>query len=248
MYINPIRIDILASGSSANCALLRFGDTRILIDAGLPFAEVVKGLADIAVDPGSLTAAICTHFHNDHTQGLPKLAGRLRIPVYMTEATRAGIKWGNCGPVNLSIVEEFDFFRIGEIAVSTFPVPHDAPCVGFTILADGERLTWVTDLGHITPTVDERLRLSDLIFMECNFSEAMLAVGEYHPALKARISGPLGHLSNEATCGWLRSLDHSTKRIILGHLSAKANNPTLVKVMAQQALDAAGIETVLEIV
>ena len=65
----------------------------------------------------------------------------------------------------------------------------------------------------------------------------MLKVGPYPWALKQRIMGREGHLSNDVACTFIRDeLDTSTSTLILGHLSAHNNHPEMVRRMRCEAL------------
>ena len=69
----------------------------------------------------------------------------------------------------------------------------------------------------------------------------MLKVGPYPWAVKQRVMGRNGHLSNDVACDYIReSLDSATTTLVLGHLSAHNNHPALVEQAASQALAAAG--------
>jgi phosphoribosyl 1,2-cyclic phosphodiesterase len=69
----------------------------------------------------------------------------------------------------------------------------------------------------------------------------MLATGPYSEALKRRVGGPLGHLSNAQAAALLERLDTSRlQHLVAAHLSDTNNRPAL----AQTALAAAlGCET-----
>ena len=48
---------------------------------------------------------------------------------------------------------------------------------------------------------------------------------------------PHGHLSNEALADWLQDdFDGTARHIVLAHLSQRANEPHLAKLMAETAL------------
>jgi phosphoribosyl 1,2-cyclic phosphodiesterase len=54
--------------------------------------------------------------------------------------------------------------QVGCLRVRTFPVPHDAEgTMGFVVEAEGMRFGYVTDLGHVTALVVERLRGCDAL-------------------------------------------------------------------------------------
>ena len=76
---------------------------------------------------------------------------------------------------------------VGDFSIECFPVPHDAARpVGFVVRGEGLRLAMVTDLGHATTLVLERLRGSQLIMIESNHDEEMLRNGPYPWQLKQR--------------------------------------------------------------
>lgn len=82
-----MRMTVLASGSKGNSTVVSSSSTRILVDAGLSCRELMRRMATVGEDPHSLDAIIITHEHADHVAGLPVMARKLNIPVYMTEAT-----------------------------------------------------------------------------------------------------------------------------------------------------------------
>jgi phosphoribosyl 1,2-cyclic phosphodiesterase len=56
--------------------------------------------------------------------------------------------------------------------------------------------------------------------------------------LKQRIAGRTGHLSNEDLSDWLTNdFDGSARKIVLAHLSQRANEPHLARLMAESALE-----------
>ncbi|MBS1814852.1 MAG: MBL fold metallo-hydrolase [Acidobacteria bacterium] len=82
-----MRMTVLASGSKGNSTVVSSSKTRILVDAGLSCRELMRRMVAAGEDPHSLDAIIITHEHADHVAGLPVMARKLNIPVYMTEST-----------------------------------------------------------------------------------------------------------------------------------------------------------------
>lgn len=244
-----MRIDVLASGSAANCTLVTSRDTRILVDAGLILKETFNRLAGIGVDPESVQFILGTHSHIDHLRGAAKIAERLRIPIYMTHEEIAHVDWGTAVP-EFHAFKAGDHFSIGDIEIMSFGVPHDSPApVGYVMQdSDGKTLTYAMDLGSITDEIAEYLRFGETLFLEANHFGPMVAAGPYPKELQRRICGPLGHLSNEAVSDFLKRLTSNTKRVILGHLSRGNNRKELVSAMAEAALEEAGVTPILEVV
>ena len=83
---------------------------------------------------------------------------------------------------------------------------------------------------------------SDLVVLESNFEDSMLAVSSYPYFLKQRIRSDRGHLSNADCASTLVRLAQSgSTRFILGHLSQENNSPSVALQAAHMALGAAGM-------
>src|SRR5438445_1255776 len=109
-YYRPrvsVRLTILGSGSSGNCAYLETDKTRLLIDAGLSGRQIRQRLLTIGRAPESLTGILITHEHSDHIQGLTGLAARLRVPIYCNRLT------GDAVAAALRLPLEFQLFSTG---------------------------------------------------------------------------------------------------------------------------------------
>jgi len=129
-------------------------------------------------------------------------------------------------------------FKIGDIAVSPFTIPHDAADpVGFVFQAEGVRMAFATDLGYIPPNVKAQLKGVDLLLLESNHDLEMLRDGPYPWQVKQRVLSRVGHLSNDAASEFLAcSYDGQATYVILGHLSESNNLPELARVAAERAL------------
>ena len=148
-------------------------------------------------------------------------------------------------PARLPSVEYFaagQCFRIGDISVSAFTIPHDAADpVGFVFQAEGVRMALATDLGYIPPNVKAQLKAVDLLMIESNHDLEMLRDGPYPWQVKQRVLSRVGHLSNDATAEFLQSgYDGGARYVILGHLSENNNLPELARIAAERALSGRG--------
>jgi phosphoribosyl 1,2-cyclic phosphodiesterase len=94
------------------------------------------------------------------------------------------------------------------------------------------------DFGHVSELIKEKLKGCDAIVVESNHSRDMLrACSVYTWELKQRIMSRTGHLSNEDLSDWLTNdFDGSARHIVLAHLSQRANEPHLARLMAETAL------------
>src|SRR6185436_14067915 len=155
----PVHLTILGSGSGGNCAYVETPETRLLIDAGFSARQIRKRLASIGRTPENLTGILITHEHSDHIQGLPTLTEKLRIPIYCNRLTQDAIQYQAQIRFDSRVFLTGATFDIGDITVETFTVPHDAQDpVGFLLRTSAGNIGFLTDLGHATRLVIERVR------------------------------------------------------------------------------------------
>lgn len=224
-----MRFTWLGSGSRGNAALVEAGGTCVMLDCGLSLREIEARLAWRGREPADVDAILVTHEHADHIGGVARFAARHDIHVYATAGTAHGFRAGP--PPRLERICSHGRFAVGGLEISPLPVPHDArePCQ--FVFSDGAvRLGVLTDLGRSTPHVVASLAGCDAVAIECNHDEAMLSGGPYPPALKRRVGGELGHLSNRQAAGLLGELDTARLRHVVAlHLSEQNNSPLLAR-------------------
>lgn len=223
-----MQIHILASGSTGNAAFIEMGGHKILIDAGISTRRIEKGLAEVGFDASQLDAILITHEHIDHIQGLDVLIRRYKVPVYTRPATWEKIPCREKLPRECCC-ELGSSLDLGTMKIEPFAISHDAvDPVGFCVLQGQTKTVLATDLGKITPIVEEALAYADNLIFESNHDPVMLKEGPYPPYLKRRISGPQGHLSNQEAGNTLARVPHAgVMQIFLAHLSQQNNFPLL---------------------
>ena len=235
----------LASGSSGNAALVSCGRTHILLDAGISARRITTGLRSLGVDPGELAAILVTHEHHDHINGLAVLTKKLRVPIVSSGPTCRQLCYKV--PFVEDLVREQEpgtGVQLGELWVESFSTPHDAAgSVGYSITGDGCRMVLCTDLGYITPEVQQAVRGCDLLVCEANHDEDWVRSGPYPYYLKQRILGDRGHLSNEAGAELAAlGVEAGTRTVVLAHLSAQNNTPAHARQVAARRLAAMGCD------
>ena len=241
MYFCP-----LYSGSSGNALFCQYGDTRILIDAGKSGSMIRDALESIGVKPETLSGILITHEHSDHISGAGVIARKYHLPIYATQDTWLAMsgKLGKISGDQVRTVQSGKGFWLGEIGVEPFSIPHDAADpVGYRLWGGKVSVSTATDLGRFTEEVYRRIEGSDLVLLESNHDPDLLRANpHYSPALKARILGNLGHLSNEACAGaLLRLIAGGTKHVVLGHLSGENNTPALARRVSEETMQREGI-------
>jgi len=220
-----MRFAMLGSGSRGNGTVVQAGSTTVLMDCGFMLREAETRLQRLGLFPSDLAGILVTHEHADHIGGVARFARKHRVPVYLTAGTYAA--WTDPIGPHIRNISPHEPFAIGEVRVQPYPVPHDArePC--HFVFGDGAfRVGVLSDAGSVTPHMREVLSGCDALLLEFNHDTQMLAEGPYPPALKDRVGGPLGHLSNAQAAEMLAALDLSRLRhLVLTHLSEKNNTP-----------------------
>ena len=241
-----LRFAPLFSGSSGNAIYVGTDRTNLLIDAGVSGSRVLDELKTVGVNPSDLDGILVTHEHSDHIKGVGVLARKLRVPIYATEGTWAGME-AKLGKISLNqqaIIQTESPFYIGDLDITAFPTPHDAlePC-GFAFSNGCARFAIATDIGYAREGWMKYILGADAVLLEANYDPDMLTAGSYPFELKKRILSRKGHLSNDDAGAVAAKLVQSgAKQIILGHLSEVNNFPELALRTVELILRQNGID------
>ena len=221
---SQLRVCVLASGSSGNCIHVESATTALLMDAGISARETLRRMADANLDPAKLQAICVSHEHIDHTVGIRNLHKQLGLKLYANGDTARAIRGGE--HLEWNLFTDGCAFTIGDIEILPFPLPHDAYApVGFVLTCGTARIGIATDLGMPTQLTRERLRGCQLVVLEANHDETLLHSSFRPWALKQRILGRQGHLSNETAAALLADIaGDSLRQVFLAHLSRECNN------------------------
>jgi phosphoribosyl 1,2-cyclic phosphodiesterase len=84
-----VRLTVLGSGSSGNCAIVSTGRTTLLIDAGLSAKQIIMRMESAGYTLDQLDGILLTHEHQDHTNGLEVLSGKHQLTLFATPLTQA---------------------------------------------------------------------------------------------------------------------------------------------------------------
>lgn len=237
-----LKICSLFSGSSGNCTYVAGGDTRILIDAGVALGKIEKALKVLGTSVCD-TAILITHSHSDHIGAINSVIKKYpSVKIYAHTRTVSELVSGGYNESAFTAFDDQDFY-VGDITVKPIALSHDVFCVGFCLLCNGKKISYLTDTGYLPQSALRAAEGSDLVMIECNHSPELLACNKnYSRALKARIHGVRGHLSNEDCSGALVQLARSGARhFILAHLSKENNYPELAYEICHKALLSNGI-------
>lgn len=219
----------LNSGSNGNCYYIGNERESVLIDGGISCRETEKRMNRLGLSIKNVKAVFVSHEHGDHIHGVPALAKKFKLPIYITPRTfRNG---------NLMMQEEqtvsfcaHEQIQIGELKVKAFPKFHDAADPHSFIVSGGDvQVGVITDIGRACDHVKHHFKQCHAVFLESNYDEDMLENGRYPQALKDRIRSGHGHLSNkQALALFLEHRSPHLSHLFLSHLSKNNNRPEIV--------------------
>lgn len=237
-------ISSLNSGSNGNCYYVGNGQEAVLVDAGISCKETETRMKRLGLSMSTVKAIFVSHEHTDHVRGIPVLAQKYNLPVYITPGTLRGCRFRL--PKNL--IFSFSAHQpvsIGALHVTAFPKLHDAAEPhSFVVRYNDIRVGVFTDIGAPCEQLTHHFRQCHAAFLEANYDEAMLENGRYPYYLKSRIRGGHGHLSNTQAVQFFKKHRPSyMSHLILSHLSQDNNCPKLVHELFSQQAD--GVEVVV---
>lgn len=219
----------LQSGSNGNSICVEAGDVTLLFDAGISGRLAASRMAEHGRDIRDCDAVIISHDHSDHTRCAGVFQRKFGLPIYITDRAYRAIG-SYIAPV--SDVRTFvagEPLVIGDVTVHTIRTPHDGfDGVCFVVAHDGKKLGILTDLGHPFPALRDAMTEVDAAYLECNYDPEMLRRGPYPEALKRRIAGAGGHLSNDEAAELAgHGAAGGMKWLAAAHLSEHNNQPRI---------------------
>lgn len=240
---------VLASGSSGNVSLVRYGSFGVLIDLGLGPRRLERALAEAGAGWEDVHAALLTHTHGDHYH--PGCAAELcerGIPLYCHDKHARALAAPDSPFLDLDragLVCRFEVDRpwalTGGLRAFAFSVPHDAGLTcGFRLEAeDAETGLWTVlgyaaDLGSWHHGLVQRLRDVDILALEFNHDETLQRESGRPSFLIQRVLGARGHLSNHQAAQLVLAVARASRpgrlaHLFQLHLSRQCNEPELAR-------------------
>lgn len=150
----------LSSGSQGNCYLLEIKEETLILELGIGWKDVLKGLN---YNLSKVIGCLSTHSHLDHSKSIPN-AIKNALDVYSCKEVQT------IHP-QVKMLKKGSKYKIGGFLVQPIPVPHSVECYSYVI--DHE------DIGRslfITDTSDFKYKVKGCkhIFIEANWSEEIL--------------------------------------------------------------------------
>jgi phosphoribosyl 1,2-cyclic phosphodiesterase len=222
-----MKVWVLGSGSRGNATVIDNGSTRVLVDAGFSSRELKRRFATAGIAPESIEAVIITHEHSDHMCGAARSAHRWNWTLHATTGTVESAP--ELAGADARTFDAGATLTFGMMNVQTIAISHDATepiAVVATDIVSGARAAVAMDLGRMTTPLRDAIREVDIMVLESNHDEAMLARGPYPLSVQRRIAGVTGHLSNREAALIARLCAHSgLQHLVLAHLSEQCNTP-----------------------
>ena len=173
-------ITSLNSGSNGNCYYIGNEHEAILVDAGISCRETERRMLRLGLSMSKVRAIFVSHEHSDHINGIPVLAKKYKLPVYITPSTlqRCGLM------LDEDLIIPFDPFHpinIGDLCITAFPKLHDAIHPhSFIITCRGIKVGVFTDIGFACQNVIDNFSQCHAAFLEANYDDEMLDNGGTH--------------------------------------------------------------------
>ncbi len=247
----------LASSSSGNCYIIECGNSRLLIECGLPYREILRKCNNERIDFSNICACLVTHAHGDHSRSIRDLI-KVGIPVYASSGTYEELKMN---PDH--VLEDLKPTQINsDFKVMSFPVEHDINgAVGFVIkTSEKETIMFIND--HKRWTQNLTAFKPNYLFIECNYDHSVVypqlyalnktkkndslteeELKEVNIEIKQHERNINAHCSLHGTIKGCKKLDLSQCRtIFLMHLSDRYANEYKMK---NEVQDATRIKTVV---
>jgi phosphoribosyl 1,2-cyclic phosphodiesterase len=207
-----ININCLASSSSGNCYVIDDGQTKIMVECGLPWKQIqIK----MNFKTSEISAMLCSHSHSDHSRSAKDLIKNgISCHMHQDTANELGVSG-----YSVKIVEPKKVFAIGTWQVMAFELVHDVTNLGYLLQNEaGEKLVYITDSAYCHYTFTGITHL----MLECNYSMDILndnvAKGIIPFEMKKRLIKT--HMGLETVKGFLMANDLSqVHEIHLLHLS-----------------------------
>jgi phosphoribosyl 1,2-cyclic phosphodiesterase len=251
---NILSLCSLGSGSSGNCYYIFNEDNGVLIDCGINTKQINRRFTQLGMPCPKIDAVFITHEHHDHVASCAILEryrmkeSKVSTSFYMTNGTYFSAN-ARCLPKNIQCISAGEKIVIGSLVVEAFAVPHDGvETVCYRVGSMGHWAGVITDLGHVTDEVLDKMRSLSLMVLEFNHDELMLINGDYNEALKGRILSDYGHLSNkQAAIALEKAVSPRLQHVLVAHVSDSNNRYELAKQAACIAIENTGHTDIVQL-
>lgn len=193
-------LNVIGSGSSGNCYILKANNEKLILDCGLPIKAIKQGLD---FDLQGIQGVFVTHCHKDHSLSVDdfKKMGFDVWQPYLDEKT-------------------YQRKQFGKFNVQCFDLPHNGtPNRGFLIEVDGQKILYMTDFEYC-PFKFTTQKINHIL-IECNYQQEL--VDRDLPNYEHKIRG---HCSLDTCKEFIKvNATDSLQTVILCHLGRETAEP-----------------------
>lgn len=223
-----MEVFVLASGSKGNITFVKNEVASFFIDAGISYRKIEQKMKNYGENIAQVETLFLTHEHSDHILGLEGLlkSGHIK-EVYLTQGTLDALKLNVRALLPKTIIITADeVFEYRQFKILPILLSHDAnEPVGFRFDWFDKSFVCLTDTGYVDQSYHEQLKDADLYLLESNHDPKRLLNSRRPYALKQRILGVLGHLSNEEAAILMNKLIQNKKsKWVIAHISEECND------------------------
>ncbi len=234
-----MRLTVLGTGSRGNAVLLESEGDALLVDAGFSPRELARRLGVAGLDAARLVGVALTHEHGDHARGAPGLAARLGVPIVASRGTLDALEPRLRPGTATRTLAMSRRLECGAFTLRAYPTAHDAaePVMLVVEDAQGRKAGIAYDVGSPTTALSHACRGLDALVLETNHDEVLLRASGYPSAVRARIAGRGGHLSNRQAALLAAEVAHAgLGALVLAHISDRCNTPDRALAAVAEAL------------
>lgn len=154
------KLKVLGSSSQGNCYIFECQGESLIIELGLPWKEILKGLD---YNLTKVQACLVSHCHLDHSKSIPN-------------AIKNGLSVYSCKDVqsihsDVKVLQRGLKTQIGAFLVQPIPMQHNVECIGFLIITpDKQKILFATD----TNSIPYRFKNLNHILVEGNYSDELI--------------------------------------------------------------------------
>lgn len=221
-------LKVLGSSSSGNCYIIENDNEAIIIECGIKFSEIKKGLD---WNLGKVKCCLVSHEHRDHALAVPEL---LKAGVMVMTNRDVLASWHLQESYFAKVVISGKGYKVGGFKIVPLGVAHDVPCLAFIIEhKELGRVLFATD----TMMLEYKVSRVNHYMIEANYSDEILEEnilsGVQPPGMKSRLLQ--SHMELGTTKEILREADLSqTYNVILLHLSSRNADERLFRSEVEQ--------------
>jgi phosphoribosyl 1,2-cyclic phosphodiesterase len=211
-----MRLEVLGSGSSGNCYILKEGNDTLILECGVAIKEVKKALN---FDYSNNIFCLISHQDKDHCKYVKEIT-EMGIDVYCLKETADSFGFNSH---RIHYIQTGKKYSINSFNILGFPLIHDVPILGYLIEYNGNTILFATDTHYIPYKFPGLTN----IMIEANFSNAILdeklTSGRANMFVRNRVL--FSHMEIDTTLDFLKANDMSNvNNIVLLHLSDGNSN------------------------